>query len=141
VKSSPAYRLRGDVGGVARSYRVDPGETLVGSLGANGIVLPVRGVSRRHAKLVFGEEGLVLEDLESRNGVLVNGVRVQRTLLRAGDEVRLGPVCLGVEEVPAEDVQIAIAIAPASKPEGLPSWQTTTASDEGRRGQPPFGLL
>jgi len=141
VKTSFAYRLRGDVGGVTRSYRVDRGETLLGSLGANGIVLPVRGVSRRHARLTLDEEGLVLEDLESRNGVLVNGVRVQRTLLRAGDEVRLGPVCLRVEGVPAEDVQIAIALDPAPKSDGLPSWQTTTASDQGRRGQPPFGLL
>ena len=141
MKNPSAYRLRGDVGGVTRSYRVDRGEALLGSLGANEIVLPVRGVSRRHARLTLGEDGLVLEDLESRNGVLVNGVRVQRTLLRAGDEVRLGPVCLRVEEVPAEDVQIAIAIDPASKPEGLPSWQTTTASDAGPRGEPPFGLL
>src|SRR5439155_10185519 len=83
------YRLRGEVAGTSRAYALHPGENWVGSVAGNAIVLPVRGVSRRHALLTLDPEGLTLEDMGSRNGTLVKGVRVQRTRLRAGDEIRV----------------------------------------------------
>jgi DNA-binding NtrC family response regulator len=104
------YRLRGEVAGAARSYELRPGENSIGSVAGNTIVLPVRGVSRRHALLTLDPDGLTLEDMGSRNGTLVKGVRVQRTRLRAGDEIRMGPVRLRLEEVEAEDAAIAIAV-------------------------------
>jgi hypothetical protein len=52
--------------------------------------LPDPTVSRRHAELRLEPEGWVLEDLGSLNGVEVNGLRVRRTRLTPGDEVRLG---------------------------------------------------
>jgi DNA-binding NtrC family response regulator len=50
------------------------------------------GVSRRHAVLRRepGTAALVLADLESRNGIFVNGHRVTTMSLGAGDVVRLG---------------------------------------------------
>src|SRR6185503_13027156 len=104
------YRLRGEVGGASRAYALRPGENWIGSMAGNTIVLPVRGVSRRHALLTLDPDGLTLEDMGSRNGTLVKGVRVQRTRLRAGDEIRMGPVRLRLEEVEAEDAAIAIAV-------------------------------
>jgi predicted component of type VI protein secretion system len=48
-------------------------------------------VSRRHALLVVSKEGVTIEDLQSRNGVIVNGQRIGgRTPLRAGDKVVIG---------------------------------------------------
>jgi len=48
-------------------------------------------VSRRHAALEFTAMGVVLTDLESRNGVLVNQVPVPyQTILRHGDRIQLG---------------------------------------------------
>ena len=104
------YRLRGEVGGVVRAYALAVGENWIGSMSGNAIVLPVRGVSRRHAFVALGDDGLVLEDMGSKNGTLANGVRIQRTRLRAGDEVRVGPVTLRVEAVEAEDAALAIAL-------------------------------
>jgi len=98
VSRNVHYRLRGEVGGASRSYALHPGENSIGSMASNTIVLPVRGVSRRHALLTLEPEGLTLEDTGSRNGTLVKGVRVQRTRLRAGDEIRMGPVRLQLEE-------------------------------------------
>ena len=48
-------------------------------------------VSRRHARFVPLEDGLVVEDLESRNGVLVNRRKIQApTRLFHGDIVSVG---------------------------------------------------
>lgn len=47
-------------------------------------------VSRRHAQLTKGPEGFSIEDLNSTNGVFVNGVRVSRQALRDGDRIQIG---------------------------------------------------
>ena len=48
-------------------------------------------VSRRHAKIVLTDDGPVVRDLGSRNGVLVNGERVDgERALQDGDRIRLG---------------------------------------------------
>lgn len=48
------------------------------------------GMSRRHARLCREGEGIVLEDLGSRNGTFCNGVRVTRHELRDGDKIQVG---------------------------------------------------
>ena len=50
-------------------------------------------ISRRHGKIVMGEQGPVYEDLGSSNGSFHNGVRLQQgvqAVLREGDRLRLG---------------------------------------------------
>jgi hypothetical protein len=48
-------------------------------------------VSRQHARIAIDDEGGMVEDLGSRNGVRVNGVTVHSpTRLRDGDRVRIG---------------------------------------------------
>ena len=48
-------------------------------------------VSRRHALLVVSREGVTIEDLQSRNGVIVNGQRIPgRTKVQAGDKIIIG---------------------------------------------------
>jgi ABC-type multidrug transport system ATPase subunit len=49
-----------------------------------------RMVSAQHAKIVRLEDGFVLMDLESTNGTLLNGQRVERASLANGDVVALG---------------------------------------------------
>ncbi len=130
--AAPLLRLRGEVGGDERAYAVAVGESLIGSVAGNAIVLPVRGVSRRHARLTMGPSGLLLEDLGSKNGTMANGVRIQRTRLEPGDEVRIGPVLLRVEAVEAGDERLAIALptGPTAATDGLPPDQTTAVSTE-----------
>src|SRR5262249_7153656 len=105
--------------------------TRIGSLRDNEVVLPVRGVSRQHARLELGPDGLVLEDLGSKNGSVVNGVRVQRSLLRPGDELGIGPVALRLEVVTADDRELAFALAVGAPPPGLSSRETTAVFEEG----------
>ena len=48
------------------------------------------GISRQHAKIRVGNEGVQFEDLGSTNGSFVNGERAQRCELQDGDKIQLG---------------------------------------------------
>jgi pSer/pThr/pTyr-binding forkhead associated (FHA) protein len=56
----------------------------------NDIVVSDPKVSGFHARIDRSAEGFTLVDLNSRNGCFVNGRRVERRLLKTGDELRLG---------------------------------------------------
>src|SRR5580704_12653733 len=48
-------------------------------------------VSRRHALLTVTDDGVTIEDLQSRNGVLVNGKRIEgRVDIQVGDRILIG---------------------------------------------------
>jgi len=52
-------------------------------------------VSRHHARIVIEGVSVHIEDLGSKNGTFVGDRRVEAgTLLRHGDAIRLGKVCL-----------------------------------------------
>lgn len=65
-------------------------DLLIGRGPGCDVALPDGTVSRRHARLVFRDGGWIVQDLGSRNGVTVNGVRVGRCQVRPGDRVGLG---------------------------------------------------
>jgi diguanylate cyclase (GGDEF)-like protein len=63
----------------------------VGRLAKNQLHLPLEGVSRLHARIVFQDGAYWIEDLGSANGTFVQGVRVTRHQLADGDVVQFGP--------------------------------------------------
>lgn len=57
------------------------------------------GVSRRHAAIRSTEEGIIIEDLGSTNGTMLNHYRLPTNLpypLRSGDELRFGDLLVHV---------------------------------------------
>jgi chromosome segregation ATPase len=56
----------------------------------NDIQIDASWISRRHAVILSSPQHCIIEDLNSMNGVLVNGRRVTRHLLRNGDLVVVG---------------------------------------------------
>ena len=56
--------------------------------------LPDVGISRRHARLDFDGAQVVLTDLGSTNGTMVNGQRVSAVALNPGDMIQLGTTTL-----------------------------------------------
>lgn len=65
---------------------------VVGRLSGAEIPIDDPGVSRRHVKLMRRADGSVeAADMRSTNGLILNGERVERGLLREGDLIDLGP--------------------------------------------------
>ena len=58
------------------------------------IALDSSEVSRRHARVVSGDQGLEIEDLNSTNGVKIDGRMSVRGRLRAGQLIVLGNISL-----------------------------------------------
>ena len=54
-------------------------------------------VSKVHANFHVTDDKLIIADLNSRNGTFVNGVRVQRQILKVGDKVMLHDVIFDVQ--------------------------------------------
>jgi putative drug exporter of the RND superfamily len=69
------------------------------------LILKDSSVSRRHARLrVIGPGRATITDLESRNGILVGGVRIPDSVeLRGGERVRIGDVELRFGEGPSQE--------------------------------------
>jgi len=61
------------------------------------LLLPGFAVSRRHAELVRSEYGYALRDLGSRNGLMVNGRRLDRVELAPGIVVTVGDFGMRLE--------------------------------------------
>jgi predicted nucleic acid-binding Zn-ribbon protein len=64
--------------------------TRIGRGSDNELVLDTKHVSRYHAVLLAGPVHTSIEDLNSTNGVFVNGKRVARHVLKDGDRVTIG---------------------------------------------------
>lgn len=64
--------------------------TCIGRTPDNDVRVDSDCVSRHHAVILTGPRQTVIEDLSSTNGVLVNGKRVTRQILKDGDDVVFG---------------------------------------------------
>jgi hypothetical protein len=96
--SGPMARLRIlDATGGDRGVVLDGGVVTIGRGPENIVVLGDRRASRHHARLHARQGTLVLVDLGSTNGTLVNGVPIQEVVLGIGDEIRIGDTRLLVE--------------------------------------------
>jgi pSer/pThr/pTyr-binding forkhead associated (FHA) protein len=75
----------------ARAISIDHGETILGRGDDCGIVVPHSLVSRRHARILFEDRDLYVEDLGSANGTYLNGARIRgRVPVEHGDRITLG---------------------------------------------------
>jgi DNA-binding NtrC family response regulator len=80
-----------------RLVELREGETiLVGRAPPADLVVEDMTISRQHARFVYRDGHVEVEDLGSRNGTLVRGMRVSHAQLRSGDDVRLGGVAISI---------------------------------------------
>ena len=105
--------------GCRREVPLDRDEITIGRREDNLVHLPDRNVSRRHARLVQRDGAVLLEDLRSANGTLLNGVRISEPVpLGDGDLIRIGSyeVALRPDGMPLEEAlpQTAAPEAPAA---------------------------
>lgn len=81
----------------AREFPLYEGEQVVGRDLDSAICLESPKVSRQHARVVMAASALTIEDLGSKNGTLVRGVRIATpTRLEAGDVIQIGSFTLSL---------------------------------------------
>lgn len=68
-------------------------QLVIGRDDACDIIIPDRQVSRQHAHLLYTKNGVILEDLESKNGTFINSRRIlEAETLKEGDELQVALV-------------------------------------------------
>jgi hypothetical protein len=106
--------------------------TLIGRSEHNDVCLPSPYLSRHHAVIVGTPEGYYLVDLNSVNGVLLNGQRVERTVLCDEDVLGMGPFRLKVQvpewltqgnPLPEEPSLTDTAVMPPQPQENTALWR------------------
>jgi chromosome segregation ATPase len=65
-------------------------KTSIGRTPDNDLQIDAKFISRHHAVILAGPARTIVEDLNSTNGVLVNGRRITRQVLADGDAVTIG---------------------------------------------------
>jgi len=79
-------------GGQRLKYPLFKDSMTIGRSPENDIQVATQFVSRVHARLTSDSRGATIEDLNSRNGVVVNSRKVSKKRLRNGDLIALGKV-------------------------------------------------
>jgi hypothetical protein len=120
--------------GPSAGHRVEVAEETVLGRADSAFLQHDTEVSRRHAAVRPGPEGLVIEDLGSSNGTLVNALRISSpTPLRSGDVVTLGQTTFEVEVEPAVQptAEASAEQPPAVTPSGPPATPPTNGPPPG----------
>ncbi len=87
--------------------QLDKGKALVvGRTAPAEIEIPDPGLSRQHARFMWDELGLWVEDLGSTNGTKKNGEKVTRAQIGPADEIAIGPVRVSVHILSSVDEQL-----------------------------------
>jgi diguanylate cyclase (GGDEF)-like protein len=71
-------------------HKIDGPELIIGRAASATVRLNDDGISRRHCRIMMVSGQLMIEDLGSANGTLVNGELIQQQPLKEGDKIRLG---------------------------------------------------
>lgn len=79
----------------SREIALDGGENILGRAEDAVVCINSSKASRRHARILVGEGGAILEDLGSKNGTFLRGQRIEQPCpLDDGDEICVGDVVM-----------------------------------------------
>ncbi|TNF04157.1 MAG: FHA domain-containing protein [Deltaproteobacteria bacterium] len=86
-------------GQVEYEFDLDKKKLLVGSAENCDLRITDPHISHYHALLMVDEHGCKILDLESNNGIWLNGMRERSFYFSSGDCIKLGPIEFHVEEI------------------------------------------
>jgi predicted component of type VI protein secretion system len=125
------------------------GQFVVGRSASCQLSLDDALVSRRHAMLVVAKDGVTVEDLESRNGVVVNGQKItSRVAVKAGDKIVIGSQELvlhkGVDHTAGRDTgdikkTLSAMAVPSDFPSDRPAGRAGSVPDRNKGSSAPPG--
>jgi diguanylate cyclase (GGDEF)-like protein len=75
---------------VGEMHKIEGPELVIGRAASATVRLNDDGISRRHCRVITIGGQVIIEDLGSANGTLVNGEMIQHHALKEGDKIRLG---------------------------------------------------
>jgi len=75
-----------------KAFPLDCFETIVGRASKCEVTIDHDSISRRHLRLRWTENGPLAVDLESKNGLFINGEREMVALVKDGDIIRAGAI-------------------------------------------------
>ncbi len=88
--------------GESRTLRLGDEAVTVGRAPTNTIQIRDTKASREHCIITRTDKGWKLVDLESANGVNVNGLRTNQHFLRWGDKIEIGAASIAFEREPGD---------------------------------------
>lgn len=97
---TPAFEQLSGVG-APRMIRLTADRYVIGRSSQADLVFECDQLSRQHLEIVRIEEGYMFTDLESTNGVLLNGVLAHSVTLCSGDQLQIGNLVLIFHEAVA----------------------------------------
>ncbi len=103
-----------------REFALGPDPAVVGRSPENTVCIDHGSISRRHSEFRFSPEGVEVRDLSSSNGTFVNGKKIDRQIVKMGDEVKFGQVVARLFPGPEE---------PDPEPEGKPVTQEPVSQE------------
>jgi predicted component of type VI protein secretion system len=124
-------RLRLQPGGLA--VDLTRPDVLVGRHSEADVRLALPDVSRRHCRFVYRDRRWHVYDLNSLNGIFVNGERVQQAVLVDHDLVRIGGLTFEVELNPEPRGETVQSPGPAADVQALESLISALPHHHGKR--------
>ena len=103
------YRLQV---GKEKPQVVDRRRVTVGTTGGCDVVVTDKAVSRVHCEIMVDEKGYLVRDLDSKNGTLLDGVRVIAGYLKPNSTIQVGDTKIAFS--PADE-NAEIALAPVDR--------------------------
>ena len=78
--------------GLHKFFPLPSSVTVIGRRHSCDLCIPLMSVSKRHCQLNYDEGVLKIRDLGSRNGIHLNGKRIDEAVIQAGDSIQIGPL-------------------------------------------------
>jgi hypothetical protein len=92
-------------------FLVPDAEVTLGSAPENDLVVRAPGISRRHAIVRRVPGGIEFLDLRSKNGIYVEGLRVEHAILIPGSRIQIGASWMEIEELSSMEAELSTALA------------------------------
>ncbi|MDF2692097.1 MAG: Adenylate cyclase [Labilithrix sp.] len=104
-----------------QQFTLTRGTVTIGRTKDNAVFCLHKSLSRKHAQLDFDGVTVKLTDLQSKNGIFVNGKRVTRCELLEGDSFRCGDITFLIESATTRSPKGSIAAFQDRAAQTLPS--------------------